>query len=64
MECGKNALPDAFDDLVTTVDFTPVVQTLLFIHSKSELYNFENRKRFPYKDQGLSAETTTSASWM
>jgi hypothetical protein len=28
MECGKNALPDAFDDLVTAVDFTSVVRTL------------------------------------
>jgi hypothetical protein len=37
MECGKNALPEAFDDLVTTVDFTPVVQTLLFIQSKYQL---------------------------
>jgi hypothetical protein len=29
MECGKNALPDAYDDLVTAVDFTSVVRTLL-----------------------------------
>jgi hypothetical protein len=30
MECGKNALPDAFDDLVTAVDFTSVVRTLFY----------------------------------
>ena len=55
MECGKNAAPDIFEDIVNTVDRTTVVWFFFIYFEVSSSYSIKRMKfRCPEPRQNVS----------
>jgi hypothetical protein len=61
MECGKNAAPDIFEDIVNTVDLNAVVRFFYMFH----LLNLDeiNRMKSHCLEPGQNVSPITVASW-